>query len=50
MIHNPRFETQGIDAVVVPMGARPDDHAAFLRQRLRLTNIRGEAATAKLEY
>ncbi len=31
MIYNPWFEQKGIDAVVVPMGVRPDDYAVFLK-------------------
>ena len=30
MIYNPWFAASGIDAVVVPMGVRPQDYAAFL--------------------
>ncbi len=29
MIYNPYFEQAGIDAVVVPMGVRAEDYAAF---------------------
>ena len=45
MIYNPHFEARGIDAVVVPMGVRPDDYPAFLRQLFRLTNLRGALVT-----
>jgi shikimate dehydrogenase len=45
MIYNPHFEAKGIDAVVVPMGVKPDDYPAFLRQLFRLTNIRGALVT-----
>jgi shikimate dehydrogenase len=45
MIYNPWFERQGIDAVVVPMGVRADDYAAFLRSLFRLSNIRGALVT-----
>jgi len=45
MIYNPYFERSGIDAVVVPMGVRPDDYAAFLRPLFQLTNIRGALIT-----
>jgi len=45
MIYNPYFEKAGIDAVVVPMGVRPDDYADVLKALFRLTNIRGALVT-----
>jgi shikimate dehydrogenase len=45
MIYNPYFEQEGIDAVVVPMGVRPEDYASFLRPLFRLANIRGALVT-----
>lgn len=45
MIYNPYFEAAGIDAVVVPMGVKGDDYAAFLRGLFRMTNIRGALVT-----
>lgn len=45
MIYNPYFEQAGIDAVVVPMGCKPDDYPAFLRAVFSLTNIRGALVT-----
>ena len=45
MIYNPYFEQAGIDAVVVPMGVKGDDYAAFLRSLFRMTNIRGALVT-----
>src|SRR5690348_13639601 len=45
MIYNPWFEKNDIDAVVVPMGVKPEDYAAFFRQLFRLTNIRGALVT-----
>lgn len=45
MIYNPFFEKQGINAVVVPMGCRPEDYPAFLRSVFTLTNIRGALIT-----
>jgi shikimate dehydrogenase len=45
MIYNPWFEAQGIDAVVVPMGVRAADYAAFLRPLFSLSNIRGALVT-----
>ena len=45
MIYNPHFARAGIDAVVMPMGVRAEDFAAFLRPLFRLTNIRGALVT-----
>jgi shikimate dehydrogenase len=45
MIYNPYFEHAGIDAVVVPMGVKPDDYPNFVRTLFRLTNIRGALVT-----
>jgi shikimate dehydrogenase len=45
MIYNPWFDKQGIDAVVVPMGVKPDAYAAVLRSLFQLTNIRGALVT-----
>src|SRR4051794_24825444 len=41
MIYNPWFAHHGIHAVVVPMGVRATDYAAFLRPLFWLSNIRG---------
>ena len=45
MIYNPWFAHRGIDAVVVPMGVRAADYAAFLRPLFSLSNIRGALVT-----
>src|SRR3954452_8649300 len=45
LIYNPWFEQNDIDAVVVPMGVRPEDYPTFLRTLFRLTNIRGALVT-----
>jgi shikimate dehydrogenase len=45
MIYNPWFDKQGIDAVVVPMGVKPDAYATVLRSLFQLTNIRGALVT-----
>ena len=45
LIYNPYFDKHGIDAVVVPMGVKPDDYATFLRSLFRLSNIRGALVT-----
>jgi shikimate dehydrogenase len=44
-IYNPYLEQAGIDAVVVPMGVKPADYAAFVRPLFSLTNIRGALVT-----
>jgi shikimate dehydrogenase len=45
MIYNPYFDKHGIDAVVVPMGCKPDDYPAFLKLVFRLSNIHGALVT-----
>ncbi|WP_338720716.1 shikimate dehydrogenase [Devosia sp. XK-2] len=45
MIYNPYFEKHGIDAVVVPMGCKSEDYAAFVRLVFRLSNIHGALVT-----
>lgn len=45
MIYNPYFEQVGVNAVVVPMGCKPDDYPAFLKAVFSLTNIRGALIT-----
>jgi shikimate dehydrogenase len=45
MIYNPYFEKHGIDAIVVPMGCKPEDYATFLRPLFRLSNIHGALVT-----
>ena len=45
MIYNPWFEQAGIDAVVMPMGVRPEDYAQVLKNLFKLTNIRGALVT-----
>lgn len=45
MIYNPWFDKQGIDAVVVPMGVKPDAYATVLASLFQLTNIRGALVT-----
>ena len=32
LIYNPWFDSKGIDAVVVPMGVKADDYAAFFER------------------
>jgi shikimate dehydrogenase len=45
MIYNPYFESAGINAVVVPMGCRPESFGAVLRSMFSLENIRGALIT-----
>lgn len=45
MIYNPYFEQAGINAVVVPMGCKPEGYPAFLRSLFELSNIRGALIT-----
>jgi shikimate dehydrogenase len=45
MIYNPWFEKNGIDAVVMPMGVKPEDYPAALQSIFKLTNIRGALVT-----
>ena len=45
MIYNPWFDSRGIDAAVIPMGVKPEDYAASLRQIFRFTNLRGALIT-----
>jgi shikimate dehydrogenase len=45
MIYNPWFESKGIDAVVVPMGVKPEYYAESLQSIFRLTNLRGALVT-----
>jgi shikimate dehydrogenase len=45
MIYNPYFRKHGINAVVVPMGCKAEDYAAFLKLVFRLSNIHGALIT-----
>jgi shikimate dehydrogenase len=45
MIYNPYFAQAGVNAVVVPMGCKPEDFPVFLRSVFTLTNIRGALIT-----
>lgn len=45
MIYNPHFEQAGIDAVVVPMGCKPEHYPALLKAVFTLENIRGALIT-----
>jgi shikimate dehydrogenase len=45
MIYNPYFESVGVNAVVVPMGCRPESFPQVLRSLFTLENIRGALIT-----
>src|SRR6476620_8245604 len=45
MIYNPYFEKHNIDAVVVPMGCKPEEYPAFLKLVFKLSNIHGALLT-----
>jgi shikimate dehydrogenase len=45
MIYNPWFEKKAIDAVVVPMGVRPEHYRAMFPLLFAMTNIRGALIT-----
>ena len=45
MIYNPWFEETGINAVVVPMGCKPEHFGPFLKAVFSLENIRGALIT-----
>ena len=45
MIYNPWFDKEGIDAVVVPMGVKPEDYATSLASIFKFSNLRGALVT-----
>lgn len=45
LIYNPWFESEGINAIVVPMACEARDYPDFLRAVFRLKNIRGALIT-----
>lgn len=45
LIYNPWFDKHGIDAVVVPMGIKPEDFPTVLRSLFKFTNIPGALVT-----
>jgi shikimate dehydrogenase len=45
MIYNPYFTQAGVNAVVVPMGCKPESYPTFLRSIFELSNIRGALIT-----
>ena len=45
LIYNPWFDSKGIDAVVVPMGVKPEEYREFFPLLFKMTNIRGALVT-----
>jgi shikimate dehydrogenase len=45
MIYNPWFEKRDIDAVVVPMGVKPEEYRAIFPLLFRMANLRGALVT-----
>jgi len=45
LIYNPWFDKHGIDAVVVPMGVKPEHYREFLPLLFKMSNIRGALVT-----
>ncbi|WP_263771745.1 shikimate dehydrogenase family protein [Propionivibrio soli] len=45
LIYNPWFEKRGIDAVVVPMGVKPEDFPDVVKSVFQLTNVPGALVT-----
>jgi shikimate dehydrogenase len=45
MIYNPWFDKNNIDAVVVPMGVKPEDYREFFPLVFKMSNIRGALVT-----
>ena len=44
-IYNPWFDDHGIDAMVVPMGVKPEDYPATLKSVFAFTNVHGALVT-----
>jgi shikimate dehydrogenase len=45
MIYNPWFDKKGINAVVVPMGIKPEHYAQAFKALFKMSNIRGALVT-----
>jgi shikimate dehydrogenase len=45
LIYNPWFEKNDIDAVVVPMGVKPEEYRQFFPLLFKMSNIRGALVT-----
>ena len=45
LIYNPWFEKHDIDAVVVPMGVKPEEYREFFPLLFKMSNIRGALVT-----
>ncbi len=44
-IYNPWFESRGIDAVVMPMGIRPEEYREIFPLLFKMSNLRGALVT-----
>jgi len=45
LVYNPYFEKIGVNAAVVPMGAKAENYSAILRAVFQLTNVKGALVT-----
>ena len=45
LIYNPWFDKHDIDAVVVPMGVKPEEYREFFPLLFKMTDIRGALVT-----
>ena len=45
LIYNPWFEKRGIDALVVPMGVKPENYATTLKSLFSCSNVHGALVT-----
>ena len=45
LIYNPWFDKNDIDAVVVPMGVKPEEYREFFQLLFKMSNIRGALVT-----
>ncbi|MBV8913123.1 MAG: shikimate dehydrogenase [Acetobacteraceae bacterium] len=45
MIYNPWFEAKGVDAVVVPLGVKPEDFRTLFPDLFRITTVHGALIT-----
>ena len=45
LIYNPWFDSQNIDACVVPMGVKPEDYPESLKAIFRMANVHGALVT-----
>ncbi|MDR3213899.1 MAG: ThiF family adenylyltransferase [Azoarcus sp.] len=45
LIYNPWFEKNGVDALVIPMGVKPENYPAVMKSVFELTNVPGVSVT-----